>query len=475
MSDSKVYKWAFIDRVGIAVLNLGGNIVLARMLTEADFGLLAMLAIFVAVAADLSSCGLSDGLIHKVNPTREDYSTVFIANTVMGLVFGSAFFFCAPLMASFFHQPELVGITRVLGICFFFQCMSFTQETYLRKRLEMKRMCFVRIGATMSSLALGITLAALGYGYWALVCTQLVLSVFFYIYYMIASRWFPGWKFNAQSFKDFFRYGAPLMLAYLGNIVSKNINTSVLGRVYTSALSGVYYQGAKLANVPFAVSESSLNMPFFVVASNEADPERRRGLILEMMPVIIGFNALLLFFMLVIAAPGIELLYGSKWLAAIPVFRILALCEFTVCIKLFSQTICKVYDHTNYVSRIAVLEILAQIGLLALFFDKGILCIAWTQAGGVMISTAVYLFLFGRLTGLKPVRMARIFFSAMWLPAVAGACAAVALSALSLVGDFHSLVRCLVVALVYAGVVVCIGELCHPKAYMVWRSRIVRR
>jgi len=130
MSGSKVYKWAFIDRVGIAVLNLGGNIVLARLLTEADFGLLAMIAIFVAVAADLSSCGLSDGIIHKVNPTREDYSTVFVANTVMGLIFGSAFFFGAPLMASFFHQPELLNITRVLGVCFFFQCMSFTQETY---------------------------------------------------------------------------------------------------------------------------------------------------------------------------------------------------------------------------------------------------------------------------------------------------------------------------------------------------------
>ncbi len=475
MSGSKVYKWAFIDRVGIAVLNLGGNIVLARLLTEADFGLLAMIAIFVAVAADLSSCGLSDGIIHKVNPTREDYSTVFVANTVMGLIFGSAFFFGAPLMASFFHQPELLNITRVLGVCFFFQCMSFTQETYLRKELKMKQMCFVRIGATVSSLGLGITLAVLGYGYWALVCTQLVLSVFFYVYYVAASRWFPGFRFNVRTFKEFFRYGAPLMLAYLGNIVSKNINTSVLGRFYTSALSGVYYQGAKLANVPFSVSESSLNMPFFVVASNEPDPERRRGLILGMMPVIIGFNAILLFFMLVIASPGIELLYGDKWLAAIPVFRILALCEFTVCIKLFSQTICKVYDRTSYVSRIAVVEILAQLGLLALFFDKGILCIAWTQAGGVMISTAVYLFFFARLTELSAVSMAGIFFSVIWLPAVACVSSAATLYALSAVGDFHAVVHCAVAGLVYAGVLVGIGEVFRPTAYMQWRSRIIKK
>ena len=108
MSGSKVYKWAFIDRVGIAVLNLGGNIVLARLLTEADFGLLAMIAIFVAVAADLSSCGLSDGIIHKVNPTREDYSTVFVANTVMGLIFGSTFLFGLHFIAFIFYRTELL-------------------------------------------------------------------------------------------------------------------------------------------------------------------------------------------------------------------------------------------------------------------------------------------------------------------------------------------------------------------------------
>ncbi|MDE7144514.1 MAG: oligosaccharide flippase family protein, partial [Muribaculaceae bacterium] len=154
MSDSKVYKWSFIDRVMIAILNFGGNIALARMLTDADFGLLAMIAIFVSIASDLSSCGLSDGLIHKINPTADDYSTVFVANASMGLLFGSMFFFGAPLMAGFFGHQELVGIMRVLGVCFFFQCMSDVRETYMRKRLRMKEICFVRVGAKASPLAL---------------------------------------------------------------------------------------------------------------------------------------------------------------------------------------------------------------------------------------------------------------------------------------------------------------------------------
>ena len=92
MGEGNVYKWSFIDRISIALINFGVNIALARMLTADDFGLLAMIAIFTAVAYDISSCGMSDGLIHKSNPTGHDYSTKFVFNSAMGLVFGLSFF-----------------------------------------------------------------------------------------------------------------------------------------------------------------------------------------------------------------------------------------------------------------------------------------------------------------------------------------------------------------------------------------------
>lgn len=92
MGNRNVYKWSLIERITVAILSFGGNIVLTRMLTTADFGLLAMIAIFTAVAYDISSCGMSDGLIHKSNPTGDDYSTTFVFNSAMGLVFGLSFF-----------------------------------------------------------------------------------------------------------------------------------------------------------------------------------------------------------------------------------------------------------------------------------------------------------------------------------------------------------------------------------------------
>ncbi|MDE7388429.1 MAG: lipopolysaccharide biosynthesis protein, partial [Muribaculaceae bacterium] len=459
--------------VSIAVINFGVNIALARMLTKADFGLLSMIGIFTAIAADLSGCGLSDGLIQKPNPTEKDYSTVFVFNAGVGLIFGLAFFFGAPLIASYFGHHELVEIMRVYGVCFFFQTMSYVQETRLKKLLKMKTMCFVRVGATITASGLGVAAAALGYGYRALVCSQILLSFFFFLYYTLASRWFPKLTFDRKSFKELFSYGVHLMIAYLATIIGKNINPTVLGKLNASAaFSGIYYQGAKLANVPFNVSELSLNSPFFVVASNETDPDRQRSLIRRMLTTIVSVNTALLMLMLVIAAPGIELLYGDEWLGAIPIFRIMAVCEFLVCLRLFFGTICKVHARTSFVRNMSFAEVILQLGLLVAFHSHGIIWIVWTQAVAVAVATVAYMLFCRRYIAMTLTDMGAALLGGSWLQGVGAAVAAVALWGAD---GLPSWVRCAVVAAVYGGTIVAIGELLRPAAYTALRSRLLRR
>ncbi|MCF0213758.1 MAG: oligosaccharide flippase family protein, partial [Muribaculaceae bacterium] len=128
-----VYKWTTIDRVVNTLITTGGNIALARLLTPYDFGLLAMVAIFSAIAYNISSCGMSDGIIKKLNPTDRDYSTLFTFNTVSGIIFSVLFIICARPVAEFFSEDKLVGIMWAIGICFIFQVMWYIQETRLRK------------------------------------------------------------------------------------------------------------------------------------------------------------------------------------------------------------------------------------------------------------------------------------------------------------------------------------------------------
>ncbi len=472
MGEGNVYKWSFIDRISIALINFGVNIALARMLTADDFGLLAMIAIYTAIASDLSSCGLSDGLIHKTHPTDSDYSTVFVFNTVVGLVFGLIFFFTAPLTASFFGHEELTGIMRVVGICFFFQTMSYVQETRMRKQLRMRTMCLVRVGATITVSVLGIIAAAMGYGYKALVITQVTLSFFFFIYYTIASRWFPKIQFSVKSFKEFFNYGVHLMLAYLATLVGRNINTTVLGRFYSSpAMSGVYYQGAKLASVPFGVTESSLNYPFFAVASNEENAVRRRQLLKSMMSVIIAVNGFIMMYIFVIAAPGVELLYGNKWLASIPILRILAIAEFLMCVRAYMQTVCKVHARTLFVRNMGFIEVGVQLSLLAAFYRFGILWIAWTQVLGVAFATIIYLYNCRHYIGLSIKGIFGLFIRSLWLPGVS---AAFGLAAMFIVISMHPLVQCAAVTLVFGLVFIAFGELFKVPVYIDLKNRFIR-
>lgn len=472
MAANNIYKWSFLDRTGIAVINFGVNIALVRMLTTADFGLLAMVAIFTAIASDLSSCGLSDGLIHKTKPTELDYSTVFVFNAGVGLCFGLAFFFGAPLVAQFFGHRELVLIMRVLGVSFVFQTMGYVQETRLRKELKMKKLCLARIGGTLTASACAIVAAALGYGYKALIFTQILLYFFFFCYYTCMTRWFPHIAFSVKAFKEFFGYGVHLMLAYLASLVGRNINTFVMGRFYpTPSMSGIYYQGAKLAVVPFGITEGTLNYPFFAVASNEADPIRRTQLLVNMYGTILFVNALIVLALAVMASPIIICIFGAKWAGAVPILRILAVAEFLMALRAYFQTVCKVHGRTAMVRNLGFAEVAMQLTLLAIFFRHGIIAIAWTQVGGVALTTLFYTVFTFRYFGLRPSRYAAVVAQSLWLPVTSALLCLVA--AILIPGSQTSWYGLLGCGAVFLGTAIALGEMFRPGCYMTIRNRFI--
>ena len=461
-----------LDRLSIAVINFSVNLVFVRLLTADDFGLLAMIAIFTAIAADISSCGLSDGLIHKAHPTEMDYSTVFVFNAGVGLLFGIAFFFGAPLVAAYFGHEQLTVVMRCLGVCFFFQTMGYVQETRLRKQLRMKAICMARVGATLTVSALGLAAAYLGYGYKALICTQILLAFFYFVYFAIASRWFPKIQFSRRSFKEFFGYGVHLMLAYFAMVIGRNINTSVLGRFYAaSSMSGLYYQGSKLANTPFGVIEVSVNNTLFVVASNEEDADRQRAIFESMFSNMILIVSTVCLLMLVLGAPLIEFIYGDKWIGAIPVFRILAIAEALVVLRAFFAVVCKVHARTTFIRNMGFAEVALQLALLAIFYRNGILWIAWTQAAAVAATLMVYVVVTRGHFGLRLRTLLLRAASILWMPLLASATSAVALYTLA---DASAFWRCLIGFAIYAFTFIAAGEISQNPAYLRLRQKALR-
>ena len=473
MAGKGVYKWTAIDRICNSVMTFGGNILLANLLDPFDFGLLAMVSIFTALAYNISGCGMSDGLINKANATPRDYSTVFVFNICMGAFFCILFISCSSLVADYFGYHQLKGIMIAIGICFFFQSMCLIQETRMRKELDFKKMAIVRLSATASSLILAVILVLNGYSYWGLVSMQVFLSVFLFIYYVAVSRWFPRIAFYKDSFKEMFGYGVHLMLAYVCYQFARNINMSVLGKFWQASAAGAYNQGQKLQEVPFALTEAILNWPFFAVLASTEGAANRRRLTSDMHSTIIFVNATLSAFLFVVSSYTFRALYGAKWDAAIPIFNILLAFGLATAIKMFYQTILKAHSKTRLIRNLTFAEIVVQIILLAIFYRYSIVMIAFTMVIPAVLILVVYIYYYIKIENIDALTYAKEAAWPLLLPVFIMGVSY--LATFFWAGSLNRFIALPVVALIFAIIFIGVCEIIKPKAYVEFKSRFLQR
>ncbi len=471
-SHKGVYVWSSVERIGGTAITFTGNVILARLLTPGDFGLLAMVGIFVSIAYNISSCGMSDGLIRKLNPTKGDYSTVFVFNACMGLLFGATFIMASRPIAAFFQQSELVGIMWAIGVCFFFQSLSFVQETKMRKELEMKKIAIVKLSSTLCAVGLGIVLALNGMGYWALVSSRIFLSFFIFVFYLIASRWLPRIAFYRDSFKEMFGYGVHLMLTYIITQVGRNVNVFVLGR-YSPAASGVYSQAQKMQEVPYGITEAVFDWPFFPVLANEGDENKRRVLAQNMFKNIVFINVAMGLLLLLLSRPGFNVLFGAKWADAIPIFRVLLIFGVCSAVKFFMQTILKAYSRTKTIRNISLLEVSLQLGLLACFYHSGIMMIALSQVMAVAITVCIYVMLYMRIEEITPFSVVKSAIQSVTIPVIVFAIVAACYYFWN--GNVPDAVNCVLIVVSYMVFFVCGCEIMKPAIYVEYRNKIVNK
>lgn len=470
MSTGKsVYKWTAIDRICNSVMTFGGNLFLARMLDPNDFGLLSMVAIFSALASNISGCGMSDGLINKKDPTREDYSTVFTFNVIMGLAFAVLFIACSQIIAAYFGHPELRGIMIAIGVCFVFQAFCMVQETKMRKELDFKKMAIVRLSATASSLILAVILVLNGYSYWGLVAMQIFLSVFLCFYYIIASKWIPRLALYRQSFKEMFGYGVHLMLAYVCYQIARNINASVLGKFSTAASSGAYGQGQKVEEVPFSLTEAILNWPFFAVLSSLRDPVERRAAVGKMHSIIIFVNTTIACCLFSVSTYAFNALYGAKWDAAIPIFNVLLIFGVSTSVKMFYQTVFKSHAKTRLIRNLTFVEVALQLLMLLFFYKKDATIIAMTQTLPAIVLLLLYGPLYVRYEGIKFGIYLRECVYPLLIP-VAVMIFTILVTG-SWAGEINVWLALAVVSCVFALSLLIMCETCKPLFYVELRNR----
>ena len=316
--------WTSVDRFGAQLFQAIFTIVLARLLMPEDYGLVALIFIFLMVGQMLMDGGLSLALIQKKNPTDEDFSTVFWFNVVFGLFFYGLFFYCAPFIANFYEQPLLIPIIKVAGLNFVIWSFGLVHNTKLTIALNFKKQASISIWAMILSGITGVALAYYGYGVWALVFQFLLNNLLKSAsYWLFGPRWKPRFIFKMSSLKPLIAYGSAWILSSLLDTIYKNMFAIFIGKRYALQELGFFQKANSLthlltANIAYTISSSFI--PLHTKLYDNPDGQRKTFDRFLSLACFIVFPIAILF--AILAEPFVLLVLTERWLPIVPFIQI---------------------------------------------------------------------------------------------------------------------------------------------------------
>lgn len=322
---ARTLKWNVIDRVLSQVLYAVTGIVLARVLSQEDFGLVGATLVFQAFAALFIDSGFSYALIQRKNPTQLDYSTVLWFNIGIASIIYVILWFCAPLIAwCFQNDPRIIPLSRVMFLSFILNASAIVQTNRLMKKMDVKMIAISNSIGLIISGAVGITLALTGYGAWAMVWQTIVLSATKSSILWFTSKWLPSLAFSWKALKSFFNVGSGMMVTSFLNTLFQNIYSFFIGNRVGLVSLGYYTQSDKWSKMGIMSISQILTSSFLPVLSHVQDDATRFTRTTTKMNRFTGY---LLFpaigFLIVMATPIFHLLFGTKWDPSIILFQLL--------------------------------------------------------------------------------------------------------------------------------------------------------
>lgn len=326
--------WSAIQKFGVMGISFVSNMVLARLLSPDDMGCIGLLAIFILLSNTFIDGGFGSALIQKKQPTQTDYSTIFWWNMGLSVVLYGVLFLSAPWVASFYRMEMLCDVLRVQGLVLIFNALCLIQNNQLRKKLKFKLLATTNIVAAVLSVSAAIVLALLGWGVWALVAQQIVLSVAGAALLWAVGRWTPSFTFSMKSFKELFNFGFFILLSNLINTFCNNIQGLLIGRIYNSSTMGYYSQARKLEQVSSnSLSQIVDQVAYPVLAEAQNDKAYMQNILKKLITSLAFVVFPLMLVMALTARPLIVLVYSAKWLSAVPYFQILCIAGTASCLQ----------------------------------------------------------------------------------------------------------------------------------------------
>lgn len=318
--------WITAQRFSQILVNFISGIVLARLLSPEDFGLIGMLSIFMLIAGAFIDGGFGFAIIQKKRPTQEDYSTVFFWNLGLAIVLYIVLYISAPVIASFYHVPLLSKVLRVSGIVLIINALRAIHENMLNKQFQFKKLAITSVVSSIISIILTIWLAYRGVGVWALVAQNLILQTIPMVVYWLTNKWIPKLVFSLKSFRELFSFGFYMLMNALMVTIVNNIQGLLIGRIYNPALMGYYSKAHSTETLASTTISQAVTQVTFPLYSELQDQMERLKAIIKRLTTTMAFICFpMLFILILLAKPLFVLLYSAKWLESVPYFQLLCI------------------------------------------------------------------------------------------------------------------------------------------------------
>jgi len=390
--------WSFVDSMAVQGIAFVVGIILARLLSPREFGLIGMLTVFIAVSQSFIDSGFSNALIRKKDCSNTDYSTVFYFNLAVGILFFFLLYFSSSTISGFFNEPELKPILQVMGVVLIIDSLTIIQRTILTKRINFKLQARISVIASIGSGVVAIAMALYGFGVWALVAQRLVKQGLNSLFLWLWNRWKPLLVFSKKSFKELFGFGSKLLLGGLIDTIYRNVYYLIIGKFFSAQELGYYTRADGFKSLPSQNLNSIVSrVTYPVLSSIQDDIPRLRNYYQKMIRSVMFITFILMMGMAAVAEPMIHTLIGAKWEPAIIYLQMLCFEGMMYPLHALNLNMLQVQGRSDLFLKLEVIKKIIAIPtiVIGVFFGIKIMIV------GMMVNTLIAYYLNSYWSGVK--------------------------------------------------------------------------
>lgn len=368
------FVWSFIDNLSRQIAAFIFGIVLARLLKPSAFGLIGLLMVVIAVSQAIIDSGLTQALIRKKQCSSLDYSTVFIFNFVLSIFIYAILFLGSPFFASYFNEPKLELLTKVLGLGVILGSLSIIQRVKLTRDLNFKLQTKITLVATIVSGGIGVYMAYQGFGVWSLVARSLLEIALISLLLIFFNRWIPSVKFSFSVFKGLFNYSNKLLLSSLLDTVYQNIYFMVIGKNFSTTTLGLYTRAQQFQKLPTQNLTSTIQRVSFPLLSKiQDDPIRLRNSLKKLITHSMFISFSLTLGLAAIAESLIITTIGIKWQESVVFLQLLCIAGTLYPMQAINLNVLNILGYSNKFLKIEIVKKFLIVPIILLGIKFGML------------------------------------------------------------------------------------------------------